>query len=271
MYSFLAATAKGRSMALEISVVLITRDAERTVGRTLESVSGLAAETIVVDSGSADRTVEICRNAGARVFEREWPGYGAQKNFAIQQAGCPWVLSLDADESLSPELAAEIAALDENLPCRGYRIPRLNYYFGRPLRHGGQFPDYQLRLFRRGSGRFDNRPVHESVAVEGPVGELSGVIEHRSYLSLDDYLEKFLRYTDLEAERLLASGIRPTPSLLARRMVLRPAWKFLWRYLFKAGFRDGVPGLLAALFNSITMIVSHARFWEKYRARSSGA
>lgn len=250
---------------ITISVVLITRDAERTVGRALESVAGVAAEVIAVDSGSADRTPDICREHGASVLHREWDGYGAQKNFALSQAACPWVLSLDADEALSPALALEIAALDDSTPYNGFSFPRLNHYFGRPLRHGGQFPDRQIRLFRRGSGRFNTRPVHESLQVEGRVGELDGVLEHYSYLTLDDYFEKFGRYTVLEAERLLASGMKPSACGAALHMVLRPVFKFLRRYFLKGGFLDGIPGLLAALFNSMTMIVSYARFWEKYQ------
>lgn len=245
--------------------MLITRDAERTIERTLASVSGLAAEVIAIDSGSSDRTPDICCGRGARVLHREWDGYGAQKNYALSQASCPWVLSLDADEALSPALAREIAALEDSTPYNGFSFPRLNHYFGRPLRHGGQFPDRQLRLFRRGSGQFNTRPVHESLQIEGRVGELDGVLEHYSYLNLDDYFEKFSRYTVLEAERLLASGMKPSAGGAALHMVLRPVIKFLRRYLLKGGFLDGIPGLLAALFNSMTMIVSYARFWEKYQ------
>jgi len=255
---------------LEISVVLITRNAARTLGPTLDSLTGLAAEIIAVDSCSADGTVEICQAHGARVIQRDWEGFGPQKNFAISQAGCPWVLSLDADEVLSPELAREIAALTDSTPYAAFRLRRLNHYFGSPLRHGGQYPDWQLRLFRRGSGQFSDRPVHESLQVTGRVGTLRGDILHYSYLTLDDYFDKFDRYTALEAERLLAAGTRFSAAGAANQMLVRPAVKFLRRYFLKGGFRDGVPGLLAALFNSMTMSVSYARFWEKSRSHPAG-
>jgi glycosyltransferase involved in cell wall biosynthesis len=254
---------------LEISLVIITFNAERHLRRVLSS-AGFAAETVIVDCGSSDRTLEICRESGARLFEREWAGYGAQKNFALAQARCPWVLSLDADEVVSPELAREIAALDDRAPFAGYRIPRLNHYFGRPLRYGGQFPDYQLRLFKKSLGRYNDRPVHESVELQGAAGRLSGALLHFSYDTLADYFAKFSRYTDLEAARLLEAGEKPGPWSLILHLLVRPATKFIRRYFFKLGFLDGVPGLLAALFNSFAIIVSYAKAWEKSRQSAAG-
>jgi glycosyltransferase involved in cell wall biosynthesis len=255
---------------MKVSVVMITLNAERTVAQALGSTA-FAEETVVVDCGSTDRTLELCGRLGARVISHPWSGYGAQKNFAIGQARGPWILSLDADEVVSPRLAQAIESLDESTAFQGFRLARLNYYFGRPLRHGGQYPDWQLRLFRKTGGRFNERPVHESVSVAGPVGRLPGDLLHYSYPTLDDYFSRFARYTELDAARLLESGARPGPAGVLRWMILRPAWKFLWRYLLKLGFLDGVPGLLAALFNSFTMIVSYARFREKYFAHTPGA
>ena len=255
---------------LDLSVVIITLDAERVIGRTLESV-GFAREIVVVDSGSRDRTVEVCERFGARVIRRDWKGYGVQKNFAVEQAGSAWVLCLDADEVVSPELAAEIAALDEAAAWAGYRIPRLNHYFGRALHHGGQYPDLQLRLFRKGRGRFNLRPVHEAVELDGPAGRLKGELLHFSYATVDQYLEKFLRYTELEAQRLLESGEKPSAGRLISQLAVAPFAKFVRRYLFKLGFLDGLPGFLAAVFTSFTMIVGYARFWDKYRSRAAGA
>jgi hypothetical protein len=146
----------------------------------------------------------------------------------------------------------------------------LNYYFGRALRHGGHYPDLQLRLFRKSHGRFDTRPVHESVKVTGKVGRLEGDLIHYTYDSLDEYLEKFLSYTELEANRLLDTGMHPSALRALRMMICSPALKFTRRYLVKLGFLDGVPGLIAALFGSFTMAVSYAKFWEKYRARPAG-
>jgi len=255
---------------LKISVVMVTFNAQAHLPRVLSALS-FSSEIVVVDSGSSDRTVEICREFGARVFTRAWSGYGAQKNYAIEQARHPWILSIDADEVVSPELAREITALEESTRYAGFRIPRLNHYFSRPLYHGGQYPDLQLRLFRAGMGRFNMRPVHESVEIQGPVGLLSGRILHYSYGTIAEYFEKFERYTSLEAERLAGAGERPTAIRLGLQMFFKPAWKFLWRYLFKLGFLDGTAGLLAALFNSFTMIVSYAKFWEITRENPPGA
>lgn len=255
---------------IKLSVVMITRDAGRTLERSLNSVAGLADEVIVVDSGSSDNTVELASACGAKVLSHGWEGYGAQKNFAIEQARNEWVLSLDSDEMVSGELAKSITSLPEAPACDGYRLARLNHYFGRPLRHGGQYPDYQLRLFRKSRGRFDTRPVHEALRLEGTVGKLDGDLIHYTYESIDEYLRKFLSYTELESGRLLESGERPTALRALRKMICAPALKFIRRYLFKGGFLDGVPGLLAAAFGSITMSVSYARFWEKYRASATG-
>ena len=249
---------------------MITLDAARTIERSLNSVSRLADEIIVVDSGSKDRTVEIAAACGARVVNHHWEGYGATKNFAAAQARNDWVLSLDSDELVSTELAYAISSLPDVPPCDGYRVPRLNHYFGHPLRHGGLYPDLQLRLYRRSRGKFDTRPVHESVHVDGRVGRVDGDLIHYTYESMQEYLGKFMKYTDLEATRLLESGERPSGFNALRRIACGPALKFTRRYLFKLGFLDGVPGLVAAALGSITMSVSYARFWERYRQRSAG-
>ncbi|OGF98602.1 MAG: hypothetical protein A3F83_10330 [Candidatus Glassbacteria bacterium RIFCSPLOWO2_12_FULL_58_11] len=254
---------------LEISAAIITLNAGETIRKTLAALD-FTAEIVVVDSGSTDRTLDICREYGARIYSRDWEGFGRQKNWAIEQARCTWVLSLDADEEVSAELAREIRELDEAAPYDGYRLPRLNHYFGRPLYHGGQYPDLQLRLFRKGRGRYNERPVHEAVILEGRAGRLKGNLLHYSYGSIAEYLEKFQRYTRLEAERLHAEGERPGALGCLRRMVLAPCAKFIRRYIFKRGFLDGMPGFLAAALSSFTMIVSYARLWEKYQPGPAG-
>jgi len=258
-----------RVSMLKISLVLITLNAGRYLRRILSSVS-FASEIIVVDSGSTDSTLQICRESGARIFKKAWTSYARQKNYAIEQAESPWILSLDADEVLSPELAGEISKLQESAPYAGYKIPRLNHYFGRALRHGGQYPDFQLRLFRKDRGRFNDRPIHESVIVSGAIGQLRGEMLHYSYGTIDEYFSKFNRYTELEAQRLAGQEGRPGAVSIAAALLVKPWLKFIRRYFFKLGFLDGVPGLLAALFNSFTMIASYARYWEKTRQDSSG-
>ena len=249
---------------LNIWAVIITFNAESRLRQALSSVS-FAREIVIVDCGSTDRTLEICRESGARIIERQWSGYSEQKNSGIGEARGTWILSMDADEELSPLLAREIKALEEPAPYSGYRIPRLNYYFGRALYHGGQYPDLQLRLFRKDLGCFDSRLIHEAVRIPGPVGRLKGDLLHYTYETIQDYFNKFNRYTMLEAQSLAESGKRPSTASLAWALLARPWLKFIRRYFFKLGFLDGVPGLLAALFTAFTMTVSYARYWEKTR------
>ena len=173
-----------------VSVVVITLNEEERLRACLESVAW-ADELIVVDAESQDKTVQIAREFTDHVFVRAWTGFAEQKNFALEQATGDWVLSLDADEEVSRELRAEVEALLAGRPvARGYRVPRRNIFWGRWIRHGGLYPDWQLRLFRRGCGRFGARDVHESAQVEGPVGRLRGPLVHRSYRDVADFLER---------------------------------------------------------------------------------
>ena len=189
-----------------LSVVLISLNEAAQLPRTLLSVSW-AQEIVVVDSGSTDATVEIARQAAARVFTEPWRGFGAQKNLGLDRATGDWILSLDADEEVSPELAQEIQSLLAGEPrFAAYEIPRLNHFLGRPLRHGGYWPDPKLRLFRRGAARFEERPVHETLKTAGPVGLLKNPLLHHCYPTLEEYIEHMNRYSTLGAEMLAARG-----------------------------------------------------------------
>jgi glycosyltransferase involved in cell wall biosynthesis len=239
-------------MPKTLSVVLITLNEAANLPRTLESVSW-AQEIVVVDSGSKDATLEIARMAGARVFEEPWKGFSAQKNSAIAHATNDWVLSLDADEELSPELAREIQTLLAGEPgFSAYRIPRLNHFLGRPLRHGGYWPDPKLRLFRSGAARFAERPVHEKMETAGPVGTLKSPLLHQCYPTLEDYIEHMNRYSTVAAQMLVDSGRAPRslPSL-AWSALLNPAATFIYNYVVRLGFLDGREGLLQHLNHSV--------------------
>jgi glycosyltransferase involved in cell wall biosynthesis len=238
---------------MTLSVVLITQDEEANLERTLRSLEplvrdgageGVFAEIIVVDSGSTDRTVEIARRFGARVFVEEWKGFAAQKNSAIAKAAGDWVLLLDADEEVSPELAAEVAAtLRVRQPSRlpgGFLLPRKNLFLGRWMRRGGFWPDRKLRLFRRGKGRVEDRAVHETVQVEGATATLKGALIHHAYPTLDLYLEHMRRYADLGG-RMLAHQPR---WLLWLRKWLNPPATWLYNYIVRRGFLDGREGAL---------------------------
>ncbi|MGH9600233.1 MAG: glycosyltransferase family 2 protein [Terracidiphilus sp.] len=254
-------------MPKTLSVVLITHNEAVNLPRTLASVRW-AQEIVVVDCGSTDATIEIAREAGARVFEEPWKGFGAQKNSAIDHATGDWILSLDADEEIGPELAGEIEALLAGEPeFAVYEISRLNHFLGRPLRHGGYWPDVKLRLFRRGAARFEERAVHETLKAEGVIGQLKHPLIHRCYATLEEYIEHMNRYSTLGAEMLVASG-RGSGSL-AWNAVVNPAATFVYNYFFRMGFLDGREGLLQHMNHSVYVHWKFAKAWRMARGKSS--
>ena len=243
-----------------LSVVVVTHNEEVRIRACLESAAW-ADELIVVDAESADKTATIARELTDHVIVRPWPGFAAQKNFGLAQAHGDWILALDADELVSAPLREEIAAIlaggGEHV---GYAIPRRNVFWGRWVRHGGLYPDWQLRLFRRGQGRFVERSVHESVTVDGSVGRLAGHLEHRSYRDVADFLERADRYSTLAAEEWLASGRRSRPLV---DLVGRPVGRFLGMFVARAGFLDGWRGFLLAVLYGYYVLMRSAKVWER--------
>ena len=270
---------------MTLSIVIITFNEAANIGRTLDSVAPLikavSGEVIIVDSDSTDRTLEIARSRGAKVFVEPWKGYAAQKNSAIQKAGSDWVLSLDADEELSPGLSDEIlGVLQMSQPAtpesagrqrtpEGYWIPRKNYFLGRWIKHGGFWPDPKLRLFRRGAAQFENRLVHEDVRLvqedvrpAGTTGTLRQALIHHSYPTLSDYLDHMNHYSSLGAE--MAAADRPRGFSLVN-IVLRPLATFSYNYFFRLGFLDGREGLLLQLYHASYVSWKYAKAWERGR------
>jgi len=236
---------------VKISATIITYNEERNLPRAIESLR-CADEILVMDSGSNDRTVEIAEKLGARVVERTWPGYANQKNLAAEQAIHDWILSIDADESLSEALEGEIWKLKKNGPqFDAYTMPRLAQYLGRWIHHSGWYPDRKVRLYHRGKARWEGAYVHESVKVNGRVGHLQSNLLHFTCNSLSEHLRVMDRYTTLAAEQLLSTGEEVTWG----RLVLEPPWTFFQTYVLKLGFLDGVEGLaianMAALYNFV--------------------
>jgi len=234
---------------VKISATIITHNEERNLPRAIESLR-CADEIIVVDSGSSDRTVEIAEKLGARVVESAWPGYTNQKNLAAERATHDWILSIDADESLSEALEAEIWRLKKNGPqFDAYTLPRLAQYLGRWIRHSGWYPDRKVRLYHRCKATWVGAYVHESVTVNGTVGHLESNLLHFTCDSLSEHMKTMDRYTTLAAEQLLASREKITWG----RLLLEPPWTFFRTYIVKLGFLDGVEGLaianMAALYN----------------------
>ncbi len=253
---------------MALSVVIITKNEEANIARTLESVHW-AEERIVVDSGSTDRTVEIARQFGAKVFEEEWKGYAAQKNSAIAKASCDWVLSLDADEQVSEALAENIRSITTGaLPTQinGYFIARRNFFLGRWIRHGGFYPDRKLRLFRRGTGEFVERAVHETMRVNGPTATLSGDLIHNAYPTLAGYIETMNRYSTLAADVLIRER-RVKGSLLwfLANVCLRPVLNLIWSYFFRGGLLDGREGFLLHWYHNVYVSWKYAKAWERFR------
>jgi glycosyltransferase involved in cell wall biosynthesis len=229
---------------VSLSVIVIAKDEEASIARTLESVA-FADEVVVVDSGSTDRTVAIARELGAKVtVTADWPGFGPQKNRALDLATGEWVLSLDADEWLTAESADEIRRVVAANPgeVAAYRMPRRSSFCGRFLRHSGWWPDYVVRLFRRGRARFSDDVVHERVFADGKVATLSLPILHETFVDLEDLVDKMNRYSTQGARQLQREG--KSSSLGAA--IARALWAFFRTYVLRAGFLDGREGFMLA-------------------------
>ena len=274
-------------MSQSLSIVIITHNEEHNLPRTLASVAELVKQTsgeiIVLDSGSTDRTLEVAKSLGAKVFLEEWKGYAPQKNSAIDKASRDWILSLDADEEVDAELAHQIrAVLDgdwtqvagdgqnaesqtevargKRPEVHGFWLARRNYFLGRWIRHGGFYPDRKLRLFRRGYGEFQPSPVHETVKVSGPTYKLRrGTLFHHAYPSLQSYIGHMNRYSTLGAEAAMTER-RHGFSLW--NIAVRPWATFIYNYFLRLGFLDGKEGLLLHLYHAVYVSWKYAKAWE---------
>ena len=245
----------------KLSVTVITRNESADIEAALASVSW-ADERIVVDSHSTDDTVALARRHADRVEIRDWPGYVAQKNYAASIASHDWILSLDADERVTSELAAEIRALLANTPPHSaYRVPRVTWHLGRWVRTTDWYPDFQLRLYDRRSAEFAGRLVHESVAARGSVGLLKGELQHFAYRDIADHLETIDRYTTYAARQMHEDGRRAGFAQLA----LHPWFAFLRNYVARGGMRDGAAGLIISMLNSYYVFLKFAKLWELQR------
>jgi glycosyltransferase involved in cell wall biosynthesis len=227
-----------------VSVIIITHEEAHNIEACLRSIQG-ASEIILVDQNSSDGTANIASGLGARVFQEEWKGFAAQKNSALDKTEYPWILSLDADERLTPELLTEIQAVTHSdTSFDGYFIKRKNFFCGKWIRHSGWYPDYSLRLFRKNAGRFQERAVHERVVVHGRTGHLEHPLEHYTYRSISDYIQRMDRYSGLAA-REMASGGRKTGLWIS--LIFRPLFTFLKMYVLRKGAMDGRSGLFLAV------------------------
>ncbi len=231
---------------MKLSVVLITRNEADNIAACLESVAW-ADELVVLDSGSSDETVAICKRYGARVeVSPDWPGFGPQKNRALDLASGDWLLSIDADERVTPELRAEIEQVLKAPEAEAYEMPRLSSYLGRPMRHGGWWPDHVTRLFRRGAARFNEARVHESLQVQGRTGRLRNHLVHYSFRNLGQVIAKMDAYSTYAADSMAERG----RSAGLASAVLHGLFAFLRTYVLRAGFLDGRLGFVLAVSNA---------------------
>jgi glycosyltransferase involved in cell wall biosynthesis len=252
------------SEPLPLSLVVITRDAAHELADCLASAA-FAAETIVVDSGSRDDTAALAERLGARVIEHAWEGFGPQKNFAVGQAGHDWVLCLDADERVTPDLAASIRALfakgalaasaHAEPAAAAYQFARRNRFLGRWLAHGEGYPDWNVRLFDRRRARWSADMVHEKVVADGPVGKLRGDLLHASAESIDSYIAKQNRYTTVQAAAMYARGERASVA----QLMLSPTARFVRFYVFRLGFLDGAAGFAHVAIGAFASFLKYAK------------
>ncbi len=261
-----SSSAEKRAEVPRISACIISFNEERNIDACLESVAW-CDEILVVDSFSTDRTAEIARARGARVVQAAWPGHVAQKNRAVDEALCEWVLAIDCDERVTPRLRRAIETrLASGGDADGFAISRKLFYLGRWLEHGGWFPEWRVRLFRRARARWTGVDPHDTVEVEGrteriePEGEGTdaAVILHHSFRDLSHQLKVLDRYSEIQAGELFRRGRRPH----AGDLTLRPLWRFVWCYFLRAGFLDGTAGFHMAVNHAYAAYMKYARLWE---------
>jgi glycosyltransferase involved in cell wall biosynthesis len=249
----------------KLSVTVITRNEAANIADALASVAW-ADEIVVVDSHSTDDTVAIARTATDRVIVRDWPGYIAQKNHAASLASNDWILSLDADERVTPALAEEIRRVLAATPdAAAYRIPRVTWHLGRWVRTTDWYPDYQTRLYDRRAARWTGKYVHEAVTVDGSTGQLHGELQHYAYRDIAGHLETIDRYTTLAARQMHEAGRRAT----AFDVTAHPPLAFLRNYIARGGIRDGLPGFIISALNSYYVFLKFAKLWELDRVQGS--
>ena len=243
---------KGRAT---IAAVTITKNEERNIAACLDSLKWVD-ELIVVDAESVDCTVELAKAHTSKVSVRHWSGYGPQKNFAMEQATADWVVIVDADERVTDALREEILALLKVPgPAVAYRIPRRNFYYGCWIQGAGQYPDRQLRLVRRGRGRYNDLPVHEHLEVDGSVGELTGHLDHHTHPTVVSHELKIERYSTLAADERIKSG---KPDAAWYHLLFNPVWTFMKFYLVRGGYRDGLPGFIVSGFSAAHVLLKYA-------------
>ncbi len=280
---------------VDVDVVMITKDEAANLPFSLPTVVGWAKNVFVVDSGSSDDTVELAKRLGAEVVHHDWPGYAQQKNWALDNLPltASWTLILDADEAMLPELRLEIQELTkrplDEVREAGFLVNRYFIFLGQRIRHCGYYPSYNLRLFKRGKARYEERPVHEHMLVDGPTGTLRGHLEHYDRRGLEAYMEKHNRYSTLEARAIVEQAKRAVDALPASlfgtqmerrrwlkakvypRLPAKWAFRFAFMYIARLGFLDGLNGLRFCLFMSAYELLIELKMVELQIAETESA
>jgi glycosyltransferase involved in cell wall biosynthesis len=250
-------TEKAIANPITLSVVIIAKNEAHNIADCVKSAA-FASEVIVLDSGSTDNTEALATQAGARVVQTDWPGFGAQKNRALAQAKGEWIFSLDADERITAELAVEISTAIANPgDVVAYRVPRRSQFCGQFMKYSGWWPDYTVRLMKQGAGRFSEKQVHESLSVLGKVVSLKAPMLHYSYRHLDDVLHKLNQYSTAGANEGLAAG--KSASLIAA--IAHGAWAFIRTYILRLGLLDGKLGFVLAVYNAQASYYKYLKLW----------
>ncbi len=243
----------------KISCVIITLNEEANLKRSLTSLRGIANEIIIVDSGSTDGTLKIAKSFGAKILHREFDGYGSQKKWAVEQAKYDWILSLDADEELTPKLVSEIKKfMDNPTSLSGMKLPRVTYFMGKTINFLGK-PELIVRLFRKDKGGFNTKPVHESIELQGKTSQFSSPINHHSFRDIEHYIKKANLYSSLDARNMLAEGKKPK-SLL--ELLMRAPIRFMLLYFFRCGFLYGKAGFAWSFLLSIFPVIKYLKLQE---------
>jgi len=246
----------------KLSITIITLNEEHNIKDCLESVRW-ADEIIVVDSGSTDRTIQICREYTDCIWTNPWPGMNEQKRIAMDHASHPWVLNIDADERVPEALRDRILRILETRDSDGYRFPRKNYFLGRWMRHGGWYPDHVLRLFRKERGSYSGIDPHDKVVVKGKVSTIPVPLVHHTYSSLSQYVARQNAYSSAAAGALALTGKKISPFLIP----LKTIWKFIETYVVKMGFLDGFHGYVAAMGAAFSAFWKYVKLWELTRRK----
>ena len=258
--------------SLQLSVALATYNEADNLARCLESIRQLADEIIVVDGSSSDQTRTIAKKFGARVFKvKNLPMFHTNKQLAVDKASGDWILQLDADEAVTPQLAHEIKrTINYPLDARSssaFYIPRKNFFLGRWLKKGGQYPDYVIRLFRQGKAIFPQRSVHEQLQVDGLVGYLKQPLLHYTAPTFSRYLTNANRYTSLTATNLSAQNVKLNLFNLLNYLIIKPVTAFANLFFRHKGFVDGLPGFIFAFFSGLHWPIAYLKYWEAHESR----